>query len=728
MTGDDVRLDSDDWDRLETLWEEVFALPAGERVQYIRSLDVNDGLRAELHSLIARSSAAEAFFDRFQSVVPAALPERPSLDGDSPARRPEEAGRIRDAESLIGTMVNQYRIEALLGEGGMGVVYRAVDTRLQRTVALKLLQPHQDDARAKDRLIAEARSAAALDHPNICTVHEVAETADHTWFIAMAHYSGETLERVLQRGPLSPAVALNYATQIARGLGAAHSRGIIHRDVKPANIIVTRDGTAKLLDFGIAQRTDNALLSHLTPGTIAYMSPEQVANRLVDHRTDLWSLGVVLFELYTGARPFDRDDVEATIRAILQDDAPPVTSIRTGIPAGVDTVIGRLLAKSPAQRYADIAVLVSDLTLPNALMAPPRRAWRRIRWLAIGAVIIVPWTPSTERSPPREFPSDRRMAAIDLFSQGHVDVLFRTDSGRRKAVDLFEQAIAIDPTYAPPYAALAHMRASQSQRAGLRERLAVAEKHARTAVALDPSLAAGHAAVGRVLLDDYQFAEAEAALLRAHQLSLKQPVRARIGLRPEYSGEFIVWLYVFLDRPREALYYAQLNAKASPDAPTAISELARAMMVNGRCDEALSLVGRFSSLELRPARSAPIAAQCYAQRQMWQEAIDWLRPMSARNPGQPEAWLAFMLARAGQTAEAHEIRDRILARQRGTTGAYELATVYAGLRDYDKAFEFLDRAIDDRSLQYSIMEPAFEELRRDPRFDRVRQRLGLEKR
>ena len=130
----------------------------------------------------------------------------------------------------------------------------------------------------------------------------------------------------------------------------------------------------------------------------------------------------------------------------------------------------------------------------------------------------------------------------------------------------------------------------------------------------------------------------------------------------------------------------------------------------------------------RPARTAAIAAQCFAQRLMWQEAIDGLRPVAAANPGRPEAWLAFMLAKAGRTAEAHEIRNRLLARDRGTLGAFELATVYAGLRDYDEAFVWLDRAVDDRSINYSIMEPAFEELRRDPRFDRVRRRLGIPKR
>lgn len=726
MTGD-VRRDSGEWSRLEALWEKAFTLPPGERLEFIRSLNVDDTLRAELLSLMARSEAAEVFFDRFQNVVSVAMPERPSLDVDTPGQRAGD-GQVRDRGSLVGTMVNQYRIEAVVGEGGMGVVYRAVDTRLQRTVALKLLRRRTDDSRAKGRLLAEARSAAALDHPNICTIYEVGETADHTWFIAMGHYAGETLDRELLRGPPPLAVALNYATQIVRGLGAAHAHGIVHRDVKPANIMVTGDGTLKLLDFGIARRIEDASFDSLTQGTVAYMSPEQVSGRPVDHRADLWALGVVLFELCTGSRPFDRHDAAATIRAILHDPAPSLTSIRPGVPPSIDSVTQRLLNKNPALRYADTAAVLADLVPPDAERSRQRRTLRTMRWMAVGTLILVPWTPTREHSPHRDVPGDRRMAAVDLYSQGHVDVLFRTDSGRQRAMDLFAQAIAIDSTYAPAHASLAHMLSSQSRREGLRERRALAEKHARTAIALDASLAAAHGALGRVLLDDYRFAEAEASLLRAHELSVNRPVRERIGLRPEYSGEFLVWLYVFVDRPRDALHYAQLNAQAHPEAPTAIAELARALMVNDRCEDALSMLGRFSSLELRPARSAAIAAQCHAKGESWQAAIDAMRPVAAHNPGQPDAWLAFMLARAGQTTEALTIRDRFLARDPGTMGAYQLATVYAGLREYDRAFEFLERAIDDRSLEYSVMEPAFAELRRDPRFDRVRRRLGIPKR
>src|SRR5262245_54171338 len=231
-----------------------------------------------------RERAAQSFFDRFAGIVD------------------DAADAVAHHDALIGQTIGHYRVDARLGEGGMGVVYRALDTRLNRTVALKFLPEYlNSDRRAKERFLIEARAAAALDHPNICNIHEVAETEKRT-FIAMAFYDGETLDEALKRGPLSWSRALDYATQIAGGLGAAHERGIVHRDVKPGNVIVTANGVVKLLDFGIARMTDVAgvTATGVTPGTMAYMSPEQVTGRPVDARTDLWSLGVLLYEMITG--------------------------------------------------------------------------------------------------------------------------------------------------------------------------------------------------------------------------------------------------------------------------------------------------------------------------------------------------------------------------------------------------------------------------------------------
>jgi serine/threonine-protein kinase len=730
-------LGRDEWHRLEMHWETALALPAKERHGFVESLMTDPVVQAELKSLLAGASAAESFFERLRAALPDAIHEIEQADRDGDLRLEVlevQAEAREQAESLIGAMLNQYRIEAIVGEGGMGTVYQAVDTRLRRTVALKLVRRrHGDAAQSSGRLLAEARAAAALDHPNICTMHEVGET-ERGPFIAMAHYSGETLDRVVRRGALSIGVAIDYATQIARGLGAAHDRGIIHRDVKPANIILTADGVVKLLDFGIARFADDGIaFFDVTPGTIAYMSPEQLMARPSDSRTDLWSLGVVLYELCTGARPFHGTDVDATVRAIVREDPPPVASLRPAIPAQFSAIVDRLLAKDPSQRYPNAAALLADLNQLDRTAAtepPARRLSRRILSIATAGLILVwPWTPSADSNRGvRSNTSDRRMAAMDLYSQGRVDVLFRTDSGRRRAMDLFKRAIALDPSYAPAHASLAHMLVAPAHGALARERLVAAERHARTAIRLDSTLAVGHAALGHTLMRDYRLLEAEASLERAAVLAQGPPARGdRTGLRPEYAGEFLVGLYIFLERPDEALRQAQVNLQANPDAPTAIAEVARALLVSGRCDEAIRMLRRLAVLDPPPARAAAVAAQCYASRGMWQAAIDGLESVAARNLGQPQAWLAFMLARAGQTAKAHPIRDSLLARETGTGGAYQIATVYAGLREYDKAFEWLDRAIEDRSLTFSIMEPAFEELRRDPRFDRLRTRLGIPK-
>lgn len=254
--------------------------------------------------------------------------------------------------------------------------------------------------------------------------------------------------------------------------------------------------------------------------------------------------------------------------------------------------------------------------------------------------------------------------------------------------------------------------AGGARRAQLRE----AEAAARTAIRLDSLLADARASLGHVLLFDYQFAEAEAEFKRAVALDPTTP----------YVREFLVWLYIFTNRPRDALNEAERAASENSDSPTAIAERARALLVNGRCDDAMTQLKRLAYLQPPPARVGAIAAQCHAQRQEWQNAIDAVRPVAETSPLQGYPWLGFMLARSGDTVRGRQIRDTLLAQWRqGSGGVYGVALTYAGLRDYDEAFAWLDRSIEDRSLRYNIMEPAFDELRRDPRFDRARQRLGI---
>ncbi len=270
---------------------------------------------------------------------------------------------------MIGSRVSHYEILDHLGGGGMGVVYRARDLALDRTVALKFLPPELTrDREAKQRFIHEAKSASALDHPNICTIHELGETGEGQVFIAMACYGGQTLRKRLERGPLELDHAVALAMQIASGLSAAHEGGIIHRDVKPANIIITDDGTIKIIDFGLAKLLGHASLTKAgsTLGTAAYMSPEQARGEEVDARTDVWSLGVVIYEMLAGKLPFSAEHEQAILYRILNEDPEPLTAYRQDIPVMLARVIERAMQKDTVARYASAAELLHDLNLSRS--------------------------------------------------------------------------------------------------------------------------------------------------------------------------------------------------------------------------------------------------------------------------------------------------------------------------------------------------------------------------
>ena len=237
---------------------------------------------------------------------------------------------------MIGQTISHYRVLEKLGEGGMGIVYKAEDTKLKRTVALKFLPAELTrDAEAKERFVREARAASALDHPNVCTVYEIDEAEGQT-FISMACIEGQNLKDKIASGRLQLSEALYIAFQVALGLQAAHEKGIFHRDLKSGNVMITPKGQAKILDFGLAKSPDGATItrSGTTMGTPAYMSPEQARGEPVDHRTDIWSLGVVLYEMVAGEMPFKGGHEQAVIYSILNVDPEPITSLRADLPTG----------------------------------------------------------------------------------------------------------------------------------------------------------------------------------------------------------------------------------------------------------------------------------------------------------------------------------------------------------------------------------------------------------
>jgi serine/threonine-protein kinase len=258
---------------------------------------------------------------------------------------------------------NKYKVIAELGRGGMGVVFQAEDTRLKRPVALKLLPlelSHSPDA--KERFLREAQAAAALDHPNICTIYEVDEQ-DGQVYIAMAFIDGMSLKDRIARGPLRIDEALEIAVQVAGGLEEAHRKGIVHRDIKPANVMLTAKGQAKIMDFGLARVESAGDLTRtaVVMGTVAYMSPEQALGKKVDHRTDIWSFGCLLYEMLAGHGPFQGGHEQAIFRAIVHGEPRPIAALRHDIPVGLVRILDRCLEKNLLDRYPDEGALVSDL-------------------------------------------------------------------------------------------------------------------------------------------------------------------------------------------------------------------------------------------------------------------------------------------------------------------------------------------------------------------------------
>ncbi len=255
---------------------------------------------------------------------------------------------------MTGKTVSHYKILEKLGGGGMGVVYKAEDTKLKRTVALKFLPPEWTrDEDAKDRFMHEAQAASALDHNNICTIYEVDETEDGQLFIAMALYEGETLKDKIERGPLKVQDAIELSVQIAQGLARAHEEDIVHRDIKPANVIITNRGEVKILDFGLAKLAGRTMLTKegTTLGTVAYMSPEQTQGANIDHRSDIWALGAVLYEMVTGHQPFQGDYEQAVVYSTLNEDPQPPKELRSEIPEELQKIILRALEKEPNARF-----------------------------------------------------------------------------------------------------------------------------------------------------------------------------------------------------------------------------------------------------------------------------------------------------------------------------------------------------------------------------------------
>ena len=300
---------------------------------------------------------------------------------------------------MIGKTIAQYEITEKLGEGGMGVVYKARDFKLDRNVALKFLPAHLGDNPEQNiRFMHEAQAASSLDHPNVCTVFDINTTDDDRLYICMAYYEGVTLREKLKGDVIPDDEALDIAVQKARGLARAHEADITHRDVKPANIIVTPRNEVKIVDFGVAKLAQGTGLTRTgtTVGTVSYMSPEQARGELVDHRTDIWALGVILYQMFAGELPFKGDFENAVVYFILNVDPPPIQELHPAVPDEITRIVDRAMKKDIKERYQSMDDILADLEsargqTPTAIVAARGGPWRRSRrrWpLVVGSIVV----------------------------------------------------------------------------------------------------------------------------------------------------------------------------------------------------------------------------------------------------------------------------------------------------------------------------------------------------
>jgi hypothetical protein len=355
--------------RIREIYEDLLELPVETRVHFLSTKCKDPSLHRKVESLLKNMTHADSYFDRVEKKIL-------ELGMESLGKDPSHLNAWLDCQpenqpegqhKLIGKTVSHFNIIEPIGKGGMGMVYLAHDTKMERKVALKFLPSYlNQEGEIKAQFIHEARAASSLQHPNIATVHEIDETEDHQIFIAMAYYPGETLKERIERGPVDVEAALDFATQLSAALARAHENGIIHRDIKPGNILIGEDGRLRLLDFGLAQfaRTSGLSKSEKLSGTIPYMSPEQVRGETADERSDVWSFGIVLCEMLTGKRPFPGTTPQEVFEAILEK-TPQCENGRIKFPGrhlkALRQIAGKCLEKEPDKRFASSTELQSAL-------------------------------------------------------------------------------------------------------------------------------------------------------------------------------------------------------------------------------------------------------------------------------------------------------------------------------------------------------------------------------
>ncbi|HEY0140691.1 MAG TPA: protein kinase [Thermoanaerobaculia bacterium] len=631
--------------------------------------------------------------------------------------------------------LGHYRIVSPLGAGGMGEVYLATDTRLNRSVAIKLLPASTNaDAEAQQRMLREARMVATIDHPNVCTIYEIGTDGERP-YIAMQYIQGETLSDRMRRGALSLAEVVDLAGQITAALAEAHARGVVHRDIKPGNIMISSSGIVKVLDFGLAKsflhdQNDATEVVISTPGLIVgttpYMSPEQLRAEPLDGRSDIFSLGVVLYEIAAGRRPFDRSTAGAMISAILSDDPAPLEPSEL---SPLEPLILRALAKRPDRRFPNAAAM-HDAVLAagkKRRRAAPRRtaATQEAKTQVLSAV--KPPSSSTRKRTTKVQSQIRSHVpdpeAETLYLRGRAQWNKRHPEAVRQAIALFHEAVELDPLHAGAYSGLAdaYMLLGFLQVIPPNDVLPKAKASARRAIELAPQLAEPHASLGYIAgMFDWDWTTAQRELHEAMRLNPQYP------WAPHWYG--IVAASKSLD---EALQHVTRARDLDPLSP--IIHTAIGIVHHFRRDypAALRTYRQILDSEVAFAPAHYYIGLTYEQLGKYDEAIANFR-RSTEIAGRGWLFLGALghcYGSSGQHDLARELLYELEEQQRERyISAFNIMLVHLGLADTEAALQWLERALEERSsaLWHAPVEPRLDRLRDDPRYRDLVTRYGLQ--
>jgi tetratricopeptide (TPR) repeat protein/tRNA A-37 threonylcarbamoyl transferase component Bud32 len=599
----------------------------------------------------------------------------------------------------------------------MGQVFLATDTKLHRNVAIKLLSPElTPEAEGQRRMLREARLIANIDHPNVCTIYEIGEDVSGP-YIAMQYIEGETLGNRMRRGPLSLREIVDVGKQVTSALKEAHKRGIVHRDIKPGNIMINPSGLVKVLDFGLAKsferEPDDATevvvsQANAVAGTTPYMSPEQLLGEPLDGRSDIFSLGVVLYELASGHRPFDRRTVAATINAILVEEPEPISHPEF---ADLQPVVDRALAKSLRHRFPDASAMHEAL----GAMADGQRSATRVS-------VRAPDERTHSAAVRSSASSDSDPAAERTYLRGRAMWNKRNADAVRSAIALFQETIELDPTHANAYTGLAdaYLMLAFLQVIPPKGMIGKARAASLKAIELAPERAEPHASLGYLAgMFEWDWTTAQRELKEA----------MRIG--PSYALAPHWYSMLAMTRsPEEALEYARKAHEIDPLTPIIHAGIGVVHHYRGELHDAARLFAQVIDTNPSFGPAHYYLGLTFEQLGAYEKAVasfEIADAMMARSTLLLGA-LGHCHAVAGRVELAREILARLEKQaEERYISPFAVMLIHLGIGDTDEVLRWLERALDDRSAGLWVIpvDRRFDEIRNEPRFDRLVQQSGL---